>query len=169
MSLPSLYSLTDSYRNLAHQLADMDMDATTVHDTIEASGLLDDIATKGQNLIFVARSFEQHSDLIKAEIKRLQALDKHRQHTADKLREYLLINMIAADIERIEGPLMTISIRNNPEAVDVFDGLQVPAAFMRQPETPPPVADKVAIKAALKKGDDVPGCRLTRSQKLVVA
>lgn len=169
MSLPSLYTLRAEYQALAHRLADMDFDAETVADTIEASGLMDSIAEKGQNIVMVSRSFEAHIDAIDGEIKRLTALKKHRQATADKLLAYLLDNMKQAEIERIEGPLMTISIRNNPESVDVFDGLQVPADYMRQPETPPPVADKVAIKAALKAGKEVAGCRLTRSQKLHIA
>ena len=169
MNLPSLYTLTDAYRQLANKLADLDVDIDTVHDTIEASGLLDDISTKGQNLIFVARSFEQHGELIDAEIKRLQALTKRRKHAADGLRNYLLTNMQAAEIERIEGPLMTISIRKNPEAVDVFDSLQVPEEYMVRPEPPPAAPNKSAIKAALKLGHEVHGCRLTQSVRLVIA
>jgi hypothetical protein len=169
MSLPSLYSLRAEYQTLAHRLADLDFDAATIADTIEASGIMDSIAEKGQNIIMVSRSFDAHIEAIDGEIKRLAALKKHRQTTADKLRDYLLANMQAAEIDRIEGPLMTISIRNNPESVDVFDSLQVPAEFMRQPDTPPPAPDKSAIKAAIKSGKEIAGCRLTRTQKLHIA
>lgn len=169
MSLPSLYILRAEYQALAHKLADLDLDAETVADTIDASGLMDSIAEKGQNIILVSRSFEAHIDAIDAEIKRLTALKKHRQATSDKLKEYLLTNMQAAEIERIDGPLLTISIRQNPESVDVFDAAQIPMDYMRQPETPPPAPDKVAIKAALKAGKDVAGCRLTRTKKLHIA
>jgi len=168
MSLPSLYSLTDAYRTLAHRLADLDLDASTVHDTIEASGLLDDISTKGQNLVFVVRSFEQHGDLIDTEIKRLQALKKRRKNTADGLRDYLMTNMIAAGITRIQGPLMTITIRENPEHVDVFDANQIPSEFMREiPATYEP--DKVKINSALKEGGDVPGAKLVQGHRLHIA
>lgn len=169
MSLPSLYQLRSEYQMLAQKLADMDFDAKTVADTIEASGIMDSIAEKGQNIIMVSRSFEAHLEAIDGEIKRLQALKKQRQNAADKLKEYLLSNMQEAGIDRIEGPLITISIRNNPESVDVFDAAQIPQEFMRQPETPPPAPDKTAIKAAIKEGKDVPGCRLTRSQKLHIS
>jgi hypothetical protein len=169
MSLPSLYSLRAEYQALAYKLADMDIDATTIADTIEASGIMDSIAEKGQNIIMVSRSFEAHIEAIDGEIKRLTALKKHRQATADKLRDYLLANMQAAEIERIEGPLMTISIRNNPESVEVFDSNQVPAEYMRTPEPPPAAPDKTAIKAAIKSGKEIAGCRLTRTQKLHIA
>jgi hypothetical protein len=76
--------------------------------------------------------------------------------------------MQAAGVQKIEGPRFKITIRSNPEAVDVFDAAQVPAAFMRQPEPPPPSPDKTAIKAALKAGTDVPGARLTQGQRLAV-
>ena len=168
MSLPSLYTLRSEYEQLAHKLSECDLDAQTIQDTIESTGILDDFNTKAQSIVFVSQSFEAHDAAIKTEIARLTALSRHRQTIVARLKEYLLCNMLAAGITRIEGPLMKISIRDNPEAVDVFENALIPIEFMRFPEAPPPQPDKVAIKAALKAGADVPGCRLTRSQKLQV-
>lgn len=169
MTLPSLYKLTSEYVTLMHKLADMDLDADTVRDTIESTGLADDISTKGQGYVMVARTFAGHIAPIKDEIKRLQALAKHYESAEQRLYDALLYNMQTAQIERIEGPTMTISIRKNPEAVDVFDSAQIPAEYMRTPEPPPAAPDKTLIKAALKNGTDVPGCRLSQGVKLVVA
>ena len=169
MTLPSLYKLTSEYVQLMHKLADQDLDAQTIADTIESTGLTDDISTKGQGYVMVARTFAGHVQPIKEEIKRLQALAKHYESAEQRLYDALLYNMTNAQIERIEGPTMTISIRNNPQAVDVFDSEQIPAEFMRYPEAPPAVPDKANIAAALKTGKDVPGCRLTQSKKLVVS
>lgn len=151
-----------------HKLADMDLDPDTIKDTIESTGLADDISTKGQGYVMVARTFAGHIQPIKDEIKRLQALAKHYESAEQRLYDSLLYNMQAAQIKRIEGTLMTITIRDNPESVEVFDEAQIPAEFMRQPETPPATPDKVAIKTSLKVGHDVPGCKLARTQKLVV-
>ena len=169
--MSSLYSLTGQYLALAHQLADADFDAATVADTIEASGIVDDIATKVQNIEHVARGAEAHNAAIDAEIMRLQALKAHRVKVAQGLRDYIKQNMLTLGIERIECPLFQISIRNNPPAVDIFDQLSLPAQYMVTPEPKPPVAapDKKAIAKAIKDGIDVPGARLTQSSRLHIA
>lgn len=169
MTLPALYTLAAQYRALAEQLAEADLDAQTIADTIEASGLTDDIATKAQNLEIVARSAEAHFDVIDAEIKRLTALKKQRASVAQGLRDYLLANMVGMGITKIDCPLFTVKVQNNPASVDVYQPELVPAEFMRQPEPPPPAPDKKAIAAALKAGRDVPGAVLKQSQRVVIA
>ena len=167
----SLYKLTDQYLQLAHQLADSDFDITTIEDTIESTGLTDDIATKCQSIEFVARGAESHNLTIDAEITRLQALKAHRSKVAQGLRDYIKTNMQRLEIERIECPLFQISIRNNPPAVDIFDPLSLPAEYMVLPVPKPPVAapDKKAIAASIKAGVEVPGARLTQGTRLVIA
>lgn len=168
--MSSLFSLTGQYLALAHQLADADFDAATVADTIDASGIVDDIATKVQNIEHVARGAEAHNAAIDAEIARLQALKAHRVKVAQGLRDYIKQNMLTLGIERIECPLFQISIRNNPPAVDIYDPLSLPAEYMVTPEPKPPVAapDKKAIAKAIKAGVEVPGARLIQSARLSV-
>lgn len=165
MSLPALYTLAAQYRELAEKLADADLDAQTVADTIEASGLTDDIAVKAQNIEMVARSAEAHQEAIDAEIKRLTTLKKHRAKVAAGLRQYVLENMVACGIEKIECPLFTVKRRANPPSVEVFQSELVPLEYMR---VPPPEVNKTAIAAALKAGHDVPGCKLNQTERLEV-
>ena len=164
----SLFTLTNQYLQLANTLADGDFDLTTIADTIEASGLTDDIAVKAQGLEYVARSAETYLPAIDAEIARLQALKAHRMKVAQGLRDYLMSSMVRMQIERIECPMFAISIRSNPPSVDVFDALQVPEALMVTPEPPPARPDKKAIGALLKSGHEIPGARLTQGQRLVI-
>ena len=164
----SLFNLTNQYLQLADALAAGDFDADTVSDTIEASGLTDDISSKAQGLEYVARSAEAHLPAIDAEIGRLQALRAHRVKVADGLRSYLLDNMIRMQIEKIDCPMFSISIRSNPPSVDVFDPLQLPISYMVSPLPPPDRPDKTLIKEALKAGKDVPGARLVQGQRLAI-
>lgn len=166
--LPALYQLRQEYVELMTKLADMDLDAQTLADTIESTGIVESFNDKATNVVFVARQFDAHCDAIDNEIKRLEALKKQRKNAADKLREYLLNNMMAAQIESIESPLCVIKIRNNPESVEVLDEKQIPQEYMDWPKIPDPKPNKVAIKTALKSGMDVPGCKLSRSHSLVV-
>jgi hypothetical protein len=168
MTAVALYALAGKYRALAEQLSGMDLDAQTVADTIEASGIADEIAVKAQGIEMVARTMEMHTPAIDAEIARLQALKTARQGVARGLRQYLLDNMQGMGIDKIETPFFKVSVRDNPPAVEVFEPGLVPAEFFRQPSPPPPGIDKTAIKEAIKSGREVPGCKLTRGQRLEV-
>jgi len=44
----------------------------------------------------------------------------------------------------------------------------IPAAYMRQPDPPPPAPDKAAIGAALKAGLDIPGAHIDTRQHLQI-
>lgn len=165
----ALYHLAGQYQQLAERLSNMDLDAQTVADTIEGSGLTEAIADKAMGIEMVARTMEMHTPAIEAEIERLTKLKKQRQAAASGLREYLKANMIAASIEKIDGPLFKIRLQNNPAAVDVFEADTVPEQFWVQPETPPKALDKKAIKKAIDAGEEVPGARLVQGKSLRVS
>lgn len=168
--MTALYALTNQYLELAEKLADGDFDPQTIADTIEASGITDELAVKAQGIEFVARAAEQHHGVIDAEIARLTALKAQRDRVAAGLREYLKDNMERAGIEKIECPLFKISIKKNPPAVEILDQLSLPKEYWRTPEPKPPVAapDKAAIKAALQSGVDVIGAQLVQNTRLDV-
>lgn len=166
--MTALFQLTNSYLQLAEQLADADFDAQTIADTIEASGITDELATKAQGIESVARGALAHNDTIDAEIARLKALKDRRQKVADGLRDYLKCEMERAGIQKIECPLFTISIAKNPVAVEIYDALSIPDSFMRQPQIPPPVIDKKAIKDAIQAGAEISGARLSQSTRLSI-
>lgn len=164
----ALYQLTNQYLALAEKLAEGDFDLTTIADTIEASGITDELSVKAQSIEFVARGAEAFHGVIDAEIARLQALKASRDKVAAGLRAYLKDNMERAGIEKIECPMFKISIKHNPPAVEVMDPLSLPAEYWRTPEPKPPVAapDKAAIKAALLAGVDVMGARMVQGTRL---
>jgi len=166
--MTALYTITSQYLALAEKLADGDFDAQTVADTIEASGITDELAVKAAGIEYIARGAEAHNLAIDAEISRLQALKAQRNRVAAGLRAYLLDNMQRAGIERIDCPLFTLSIKRNPPAVDVFDALSIPSEYMRQAPPPPPAIDKAAIKKAIAAGQEVPGARLSQAVRLDV-
>lgn len=169
MSGVALFEMASQYRQLLNTLSDGDFDLTTIQDTIEASGLVDDISSKAVGVEMVARTIEVHVPAIEAEIERLTALKKQRQNAAKGLRDYLKANMIATGITKIEAPLFKISLRANPPSVDVYEPGLIPASYMTQPATPLPVPNKALIAADIKAGKEIAGARLVTSQRLAVA
>ena len=162
--MTSLYSLTGQYLELAHKLSNLDLDSETVADTIEASGLPDDIAMKAQGIEMVCRETVKDLPAIDAEIKRLQALKAHRVAVSDGLKAYLKRSMEAMGIEKIQCPLFTVSIRQNPASVEVFEESMVPNEYMVAKYS----ASKTKIKEALVAGVDVPGARMAKTTRLDV-
>lgn len=167
MTAPTLYTLALDFRAAAEMLADLDMPPEAVADTLESLG--GDLEVKAQNVALFARNLEATAAAIKqAEgdmAKRRKAIENRVAH----LKDYLLAGMLVAGVKKIEGPYLRLGVRDNPEAVEVFDAAQIPAEFMRQPEPPPAAPDKTAIKTAIKAGAEVPGCKLTRSHRLDIA
>lgn len=165
--MTALYTLALEFRAAADQLADLDLPPEVVADTLDS--LTGDIEQKAQNVALFTRNLEATAAAIKqAETdmaKRRKAIESRVAH----LKDYMLAGMMVAGIKKIEGPHLRIGIRDNPEAVEVFDAAQIPAEFMLQPEPPPASPDKAAIKAAIKAGTEVAGCKLTRSQRLDIA
>jgi hypothetical protein len=163
--MTALFQLVAEYRSVAERLADMDLDAQTCADTLEA--MSGDLETKAQNVAFMALNFEATAAAIKAheEVQRDRRIAIERR--ADSLRSYLARCMEAAGIEKIEGPGVAIGFRKSSAVVINELGL-IPAAFMRTPEPPPPAPDKAAIAAAIKAGKEVPGAHIEQRRNLSI-
>lgn len=164
--MTALYTIAAEYRAAAEKLAELDLDSETIADTLE--GLSGDLETKAQNVAFFARNLESTAAAIKQAEADMAARRKAMENRANGLKRYIFESMKFAGIEKIECPHFRLSIKNNPAAVEIFEPGLVPASFMRTPEPPPPAPDKTAINEALKAGQDVPGARLTSSQRLEI-
>lgn len=165
--MTQLYVLAQQYSQQVAILADMDLDAQTIADTLES--LSGDLETKATNVAMFARNLEATAEQIKAAESQMATRRKAMEARADSLRRYLLAAMQQTGIQKIESPHLRLSVRDNPPAVDVFDLAQVPAEFMAAPPPPPaPAPDKAAMKAAFKAGRDVAGCRITQAQRLEI-
>lgn len=164
MSALTLYTIAAEHRVLADRLQDMDLDEATIADTLEAeSGLVD----KSQNVAFVIRNMEALATAVKAEASAMADRAKRIEKRADAIRAYLHSCMNLAGVQKIEHPQFTISIRKNPESVQIFEEGLLPPDYLREiPARYEP--DKTLIKQAIKDGHDVPGAKLTRGESLQI-
>lgn len=151
---------------MAQLLAVRDFDVETTVDTIECTRFPDQIAEKAQDCEMVARVMEAHLRAINAEIRRLQDLRKARKARADVKRRYVLDNMLASGISRIDVQLFSISVAKSPPSVDIFDEQQLPADYLTAPVPPPSQLDKKLIAQAIKNGAEVLGARLIQWLRL---
>jgi hypothetical protein len=163
--MTALYLLANEYRAAAMTLADMDLDAQTIADTLE--GLSGDLEVKAQNVALMCRGMEANAEACKQWAKEAADRAKAIEARAARLRDYLQRCMEATGIQKIEGPGVALSFRKST-AVAIDEPALIPAEYMRTPEPPPAAPDKASIAAALKAGKDVPGARLEQRQTLQI-
>jgi FtsZ-binding cell division protein ZapB len=158
----NLYQLTDAYLSVLDNLPE-DVDQQAVNDTLEA--IQDAIEVKARNIAAFCRSMETSAEAIDAEIKRLQSRKKALENRVKSLEQYLQGRMEAIGVDKIKSDLFTIALQNNPPALQITDQTAIPAKYLTIiPEQHVP--NNEAIKAALKAGEDVPGCALVQGRHL---
>ena len=160
----SLYAIADEYMQAVSTLSDFDLPDEVIADTLES--LQYPLEQKATNVAMFARNLEATAEAIREAEGEMAKRRKALESRAASIRSYLLQNMVRAGVTKIECPLFKLAVRDNPPSV-VIDG-EVPEEFMRQPEPPPPVADKKAIGEALKAGREIPGAHLSRGQRLEI-
>jgi hypothetical protein len=125
-----------------------------------------ELQTKAINYGYVIKSFESDIDTIDSEIKRLQGLKKVRDNAITRMKSALLEAMQVYGIEKVASPTLTLSIRNNPESVEVLNEIQVDRRYWNEKVIWS--LDKVAVKKAIQSGEAVEGCVLMRTQSIQI-
>ena len=162
----SLYVLAAEHRAVAEQLADLDLPDEVVRDTLES--ISGDLEAKAVSVAQFVRNLESSAESIKAAEKAMADRRKGIENRADRVRQYLLDNMIATGISKIECPFFKLAVRDNPVSVVIDEPGLIPAAYMTDPPPPPPAIDKKLIKQAIEDGHEVAGAHLARGKRLEI-
>lgn len=163
--MSSLYELAGEYRAISEKLDDTELDEQTIADTLES--LSGDFEEKAINVAKFIRNVEAEAKAIKEEEERMAKRRMAKEHLAERTRDYLLANMLVTGIGKVDSPWFVLSVRQNPESVNVEDESLLPPDYKREiPAKYEP--DKNLIKQALKDGYAVPGCHLSRSTSLSI-
>jgi hypothetical protein len=125
----------------------------------------DQLQAKAVNYAKVIANYQAESDAIEQEIKRLKAMKESRDKKVEWLKESVKNAMLVSGIEKVESPLFKISVRRS-EAVEVDVVEALPNAFQNVKNVV--TADKVAIKEAIKRGENVLGARLVENFNLQI-
>lgn len=161
----NLFEIAVQYRETADRLADLDIPDDVLADTLDAEAGID-LKVKATNVAMVCRNLETTAQAIKDAEQQMAARRKAIDNRISRLKRYLLDGMQLAGITKIDSPYFQIARRINPASVEVFDPGMVPTEYVKPP--PPPELDKRAIAVALKSGLDVPGCRLSQSERVEI-
>jgi hypothetical protein len=164
--MSTLYHIAAEYRAQLEALADLDLDAQTVADTIE--GLQGELEDKLRAVIAYGLSLSVDAAAQAEAAKCMAARAKATHARAQSLLDYAKAAMQATGLPSVSTPEWGAKLAKKPPSVNVTDPDALPAAFWHVPEPPPPQPDKTAIAAALKAGASVPGAELVQGYRLAV-
>ena len=161
--MSSIYQLTREAQELASLLSEGE-----ITPELETSLIINqtELQTKAINYSYVIKSFEADIDTIDSEIKRLQGLKKVRDNGITRMKSALLEAMQVYGIEKVTSPTLTLSIRNNPESVEVLNEIQIDRKYWNEKIVWS--LDKAAVKKAIQSGESVEGCVLIRTQSIQI-
>ena len=128
------------------------------------------IQEKAESVALYIKNLDYEITAIKNEKSRLDARLKSKEKSCKNMLEYLKNCLEAAKLKKIETPRAAISIRNNPESVDIADEKSFISwaqdnndDLLRYKD---PEVNKTAVKQLLKAGEEVPFAKLIRTKTL---
>lgn len=161
-----LFEITQAYVELESLLEHPETNDDMIAGYLdECQGKLEEKATDIGKFI---ENLELTAQGIKSAEEKMADRRKSIENRVKSIKAYLLRNMQAADIHKIECPEFKISRQKNPASVVIDDEKIVPMEYWRQPETPPPAMDKRMILDHIKNGVCVDGAHLEQTERLVI-
>lgn len=122
-------------------------------------------AEKLEGTACYVRELKAEADAIKAEEERLAKRRKALENKSERLKNYMMPALEAMG-GKVKGVMASVRIGKS-QAVTVFDIDALPDAFKHVKTTIDP--DKVALKKALKSGEDIPGAVLEDRLSVVIS
>ncbi len=123
------------------------------------------LQAKAGNYAKVIANIQSDSDAIDQEIKRLKAMKESKDRAITRLKDAVKEAMLVSTIDKIESSLFKLSLRRSESVeVDIVDAL--PSQFVNIKNVV--TADKVAIKEAIKRGENITGARIIENFNLQI-
>lgn len=161
-----IYEIPSTLRDLLDRLdadpdtGEVDGDALAAYAEYNAAA-----AEKLEGTACYVRELKAEADAIKAEEERLAKHRKALENKSERLKNYMMPALEAMG-GKVKGVMASVRIGKS-QAVTVFDLDALPDAFKRVVTKVDP--DKVALKKALKAGEDIPGAALEDRQSVVIS
>lgn len=160
----SLYAIEAEYLQLAEILKDNGGELT---EELEHALSInkENLTTKATNYAFVIKDMQHESDILDAEIERLQGMKKVRDNSVERLKFAIDNAMKLYGVEEILLPNLKINFRKST-SVKITDETKLPKKFIKKTATE--AVDKKSILEALKSGEKVRGAELSPNKKLQI-
>lgn len=154
-----LYEITNSINQVKKFVDNQD----ELNEYLEQLDL--ELQDKAKNIFMLIKNIEAPVVAIDDEIKRLSEMKKSYQSKANNLKNYISFTMQKNGIEKIESDIVKFSFRKS-ESVEIIDESMIPSEFINIKEVK--TVDKIAIKKAIKAGNNVRGIEIKVNKNLQI-
>lgn len=165
----SLYGLSQDYIELYNALIET-ADTETGEVDIDISKALEKVQgafeEKAIATATVYRALGKYSKDIDEEIKRLQALKKHTDGQAKRVKDYLQEACERTGTVSLKGIYANITLKTNPPKTVIDDESLIPEEYITVKVERKP--DLNAIKEAIKSGKEIAGAHLEQDKTLQI-
>lgn len=160
MSNLSLYNITNKFIDLFEKAENEELTQEEIQE--RGNQLALSLRNKSTSVIAYSRQLELTEDAISTEIKRLTDMKKVIVNRHTKFKEYVKENMEMLNLQKVDTPLGTLTIAKNPVSVEIFDESLIADEYKKEKVIIS--IDKIAIKDAIKNGENVQGAKLVEDK-----
>ena len=156
--MSNIYTLAEEYRALLNML-DTEGDESmmeAIKDTL--AGLGGDLSNHVESCVKAIKCIEGDVAALEAEIDRLDLRRRAFNARIERIREAVKCCMTAADTQKIQTALFTVSIAKGRESVQISDESLIPDDYVNVKTVIQP--DKKLIAEAIKSGTEIPGAQI---------
>lgn len=161
--MATLFELTTEYKNLLDKLEDVDASEEVIKDTIDSTGINDDIESKFEGYAMVIRELMAEEEKVQKVVAMLNKKKKTYQNSIVRLKSSLMDSMKMLGKEKVKTTLFNVSINHSP-FVDIVDIDMIPENLIKVEVKP----DKNQIKSLINSGKEVPGAEIGKRESLTV-
>jgi phage host-nuclease inhibitor protein Gam len=123
-----------------------------------------ELTEKADNIVKYIRNLSAEAEALKAEEAALYKKRKAAENKAERLKAYLAAQMTLCGLKELKAGLFKLRFQPTTPAISIVDEAVVPEKFHRVKIE----IDKLAIRDALKAGEEVPGIEVQRGETLVI-
>jgi len=99
----------------------------------------------------------------RTEARRMACKAQARSNVAESRKAYLLEQMVATGQHKVAGELLTVRIQKSPPALNVLNEAAIPEHFFT---VPAPCLEWAEVRAAIQRGEAVPGAELCQGRHI---
>lgn len=162
----NLYEIDGAIREVLENGISYDEETgEVIFDATDLEQLQADLETKLENAGLYIKNLISEADAIRNEEAALKARREAKTKKADRIAEYVKGYLLMDGRPKYETPRVLMQIRKS-EAVEIDPLAKLPDEYIALKYDVKP--DKMALKKALKRGEEIEGVRLITNQNITI-
>jgi dsDNA-specific endonuclease/ATPase MutS2 len=160
--MASLYEIAGMYRSIIDMEPESDEEYSAMMSALDEVHA--ELTEKADHIVRYIRNLNAEAEALKAEEAALYKKRRAVENKAERLKAYLAAQMTLCGLKELKAGLFKLRFQPTIPAISITDESAIPEKFQKLKIE----IDKIAIRDALKAGEEVPGIEVQRGEALVI-